>query len=104
MNILKALILFGAFQGALFIIAINFLPKQNQSANRWLSIFIFLINFNLIQHVVPTEGVTKIVVRIILNVIFLLYGPVFYMYVNRLIVTSPLPFKNPAICSLPLVR
>ena len=94
MNILKALILFGAFQGALFIIAINFLPKQNQSANRWLSIFIFLINFNLIQHVIPTEGVTKIVVRIILNVIFLLYGPVFYMYVNRLIVTSPLPFKK----------
>jgi len=94
MNILRILILFGVFQGALSIIAINLLPKQNQPANRWLSIFIFLINFNLLQHIIEIDGTAKIIVRIILNVVFSLYGPVFYLYVNRLIATSPLPFKK----------
>ncbi|OJJ20206.1 hypothetical protein BKI52_17200 [marine bacterium AO1-C] len=104
MNILRILILFGVFQGILSIIAINSLPKQNRPANIWLSIFVFMINFNLLQHVIPTYGITKIVVRIILNIVFSTYGPVFYLYVTQLITPSPLPFKKwrihfiPALC------
>ena len=104
MNILRILILFGVFQGMLSIIAINSLPKQNRLANGWLFIFVFLINFNLLQHIIPTYGITKIIVRIILNIVFSIYGPVFYLYVNQLITPYPLPFKKwrlhfiPALC------
>ncbi|HAS47184.1 MAG TPA: hypothetical protein DCS93_42265 [Microscillaceae bacterium] len=104
MNILRILILFGVFQGVLSIIAINSLPKQNRPANIWLSIFVFFINFNLLQHIIPTYGITKITIRILLNIVFSSYGPVFYLYVNQLIRPSPLPFKKwrlhfiPALC------
>lgn len=82
------LLLLAAFQGLLLIIAINTIQDNNVSANRILSVLILLISIALIGRV-STYGreIFQWQPRLLLlpDMIYFLYGPVFFLYIQRLL-------------------
>ncbi|MCH2085124.1 MAG: helix-turn-helix domain-containing protein [Saprospiraceae bacterium] len=81
-------LLLAAFQGLLLILAINTLQNNNVSANRILSLLIFIISIALIARVstyyrdIFTE-MPKL--HIIADYIFFLYAPLFLLYIQKLL-------------------
>jgi AraC-like DNA-binding protein len=82
------ILLLAAFQGLLLILAINTLQNNNVSANRILSLLIFIISIALMARVstydrdIFTE-MPKL--HIIADYIFFLYAPLFLLYIQKLL-------------------
>ena len=87
--ILSSIILFGGVQGLLLVFALHHLSGANRPANRILSIFVLLISLVLFSRLVYVDGVEiwKEYPHLFLipDIPMFLYGPLFYLYVRRLI-------------------
>ncbi len=91
-SLLDLLLLFSVFQSILLIFAIPIIQSSNVQANRWLilslavsalAIFFYLIsNFKSFVNASP---------RIVLfsDFVYFLYGPIFYLYLKRLLFNVP---------------
>lgn len=86
--ILSAIILFGGVQGLLLVVALHRLQDANRSANRILSVFILLLTLVLFSRLVYVDGVEiwKKYPHLFLlpDIPMFLYGPLFYLYIRRL--------------------
>lgn len=87
-NFYTFLLLLSAFQGILLIFAINGIQDNNVSANRILSLLIFMISFALLGRVSIYDRDIYIWgpwLKRIPELIFFVYGPVFYLYLRTLL-------------------
>ena len=94
-SLLSVLILFGAAQGLILVIAINRIKNRNRDANRILSAFILLISLVLLSRLVYVEGVSIWTAYphlfLIPDIPLLLYGPIFYFYIRSLLMEPQAP-------------
>ena len=84
---INTILLLGVGQSLLLIVALNYLKRGNRPANQWLSLFIGLLSLALLSRVLFS---TPWYVRYILPYLFtfianLLFGPVFFLYITRLL-------------------
>lgn len=86
--IFSAIILFGGIQGLLLVLALSRLNGANRAANRILSGFVLLISLVLFSRLVYVEEVEiwKQYPHLFLlpDIPLFLYGPLFFLYVRRL--------------------
>ena len=88
LNIYTLILLLAAIQGFLLILAINTIQNNNQAANRILSILIFLLSVALIGKVSTYDrDMFNWLPRLLIvpDIIFFLYGPLFLLYIQRLL-------------------
>ena len=100
LNWFEILMLFGALQGVLLIVAINRFSRRHKTANQILTVFLILIIVNssweiwkLSQEVILVDGLR--------NAIFFLYGPFYYLYCQSLLTTKVIDRKQWFLHSIP---
>nr|WP_293834315.1 helix-turn-helix domain-containing protein [uncultured Arsenicibacter sp.] len=96
-SVYDLLLLFSAFQGILLIIAIPTIQNYNQAANRWLVILLGLSSFAIFIRIFANyrdvaQSYTKLV--LLSDVILFTYGPLFYIYINKLLYRSGRKVRN----------
>ena len=86
---LSAIILFGGLQGLLLAFALMRLKEGEHTTNRLLSAFLLLISLVLFSRLVYVEGIDiwqKYPHLFLLpDIPMFLYGPLFYLYIRRLL-------------------
>lgn len=97
-SILSALILFGAVQGLILVVAINRIKDRNREANRILSFFILLISLVLASRLVYGEGVSIWLtfphLFLLPDITMFLYGPLFFLYIKSLLLQGSQKFSK----------
>jgi AraC-like DNA-binding protein len=87
-SIYTLILLLAGIQGVLLILAINTLQNNNLAANRFLSILIFVLSVALIGKVSTYDrDIFNRFPHLLLlpDVLFFLYGPLFFLYIQRLL-------------------
>jgi len=100
LNWFEILMLFGAFQGIMLIVAINQALKRHKTANQILTVFLAFIIFNSSWEVWKTSK-DMILMDGIRNIIFFLYGPFYYLYTRALLTTETINRKTWIIHLIP---
>ena len=93
-SVLSTLILFGAIQGLVLVVAINRIKDRDKEANQLLSWFILLISLVLVSRLVYVEGMALWQrwphLFLIPDITMFLYGPLFYLYIKKLLRSTPI--------------
>ncbi|OJJ21790.1 hypothetical protein BKI52_14915 [marine bacterium AO1-C] len=100
LNWFEILMLFGALQGVLLIVAINRFSKRQKAANQIFTAFLISIVFNSSWEIWRSSG-EMIVMDGIRNAIFFLYGPFYYCCVQSLLTTQLIDKKKWLIHTVP---
>ncbi|KAB7733300.1 helix-turn-helix domain-containing protein [Rudanella paleaurantiibacter] len=91
-SIYDLLLLFSAFQSVLLIIALVSLQNYNREANRWLILALASAALLLLIRVVsayPNIAQTYTHLLLVPDFVMLLYAPMFYFYIRRLLFRPP---------------
>jgi len=107
-SIYDLLLLFSAFQGLLLLIFIPTIQNYNRSANRLLVILIAVSSLMILLRVVSSfRDVAQTYTKLLLvpDFIYFTYGPLFYMYIRRLLFSPTGPvFRWPVHFALAAVQ
>ncbi len=90
-SIYDLILLFSFFQGALLIFTMPSIQGYNRSANRWLLILIGFSSFILLLKVISSSPLIVQFtpkLQMLPDFIFFIYGPLFYIYIQRLLFQS----------------
>ena len=98
------LLLFSCFQGLLLVVAIPNMQHYNRAANRWLVLLLGLAAlFTLLKVVSGYRDVANAYPQLALvpDFSWFLYGPLFYLYLRRLLFAADLPTRHLAYYFIP---
>ncbi len=91
---LSTLVIFGAIQGVLLILALQRIRNKNRDANRILSIFLLLVTGTLAMRNLGEIYQRFPELLLLQDVIIFLYGPIFYLYIKKLLFRTEYSFKK----------
>ena len=96
MNIWTTIFLFFSLQAFILSVFFFFKKKGDKTANKLLSLFIGLFGFNILHNVIYWSGYIDTAKFIHLNytvtITWVLYGPILYLYVRRIVSKSSFKF------------
>ena len=113
-TIIQILLFLGAAQGLFLALILLSTRKSNRQANRYLAAILTIFCLNIIIHNISHQPSKYSIPHheVIITIMFYLFGPLFYLYVNSLTIRMPsanrrnyfhyLPFFVCAIISVPL--
>lgn len=96
LNFIGVVILLGAIQGFILVAALSKVKDKNESANRFLRLFILLISLTLIGRIILETNLKDDLPNFLAvpDGIIFIYGPAFYFYLKKLFLGSKKETSN----------